>query len=116
MSEDVAEADDRNEFGFPPIAVTARERSFQTTNVDQSVNKALPWIAFSWFLSGGAVLGLLILSILIPAVIDARVSKETAEIRAAVAVAKTDAKLASTNPEKMWAQLDARGVLSKENH
>lgn len=40
-----AEADERNDWGFPaPIEVTAHERSNQTTKVEQHINKPMPWI------------------------------------------------------------------------
>lgn len=56
-----AEADTRNEWGLPPVEVTAHERSNQTTVVDQSVNKTLPWVVLVAIVAcslGGAALGL----------------------------------------------------------
>lgn len=56
-----AEADNRNDWGFPPIEVTAHEKANQTTNVDQSVNKTLPWVVLVAIVScslGGVGLGL----------------------------------------------------------
>jgi hypothetical protein len=55
------EAEDRNAWGFPPVEVTAHERANQTTNVDQSVNKTLPWVVLVAIVAcslGGAALGL----------------------------------------------------------
>lgn len=56
-----AETDERNDWGFPPIEVTAHEKAYQTTNVDQSVNKTLPWVVLVAIVScslGGVGLGL----------------------------------------------------------
>jgi hypothetical protein len=56
-----ADADERNDWGFPPIEVTAHERANQTTNVDQSVNKTLPWVVLVAIVAcslGGAALGI----------------------------------------------------------
>lgn len=56
-----AESDVRNDWGFPPIEVTAHERANQTTNVDQSVNKTLPWVVLVAIVAcslGGAALGI----------------------------------------------------------
>lgn len=108
--------DDRNEFGFPSAHVTAHERSNQTTHVDQSVNKALPWVAFSWFLSGGALVGLIVIAILVPSLIDSGVAKGVAEGRAAatqeVAAAKTDMfkQLAEARSEMAQQLADTRAT------
>jgi hypothetical protein len=56
-----ADAEARNDWGFPPIEVTAHEKANQTTNVDQSVNKTLPWVVLVAIVScslGGVGLGL----------------------------------------------------------
>ncbi len=56
-----ADAEARNDWGFPPVEVTAHEKANQTTNVDQSVNKTLPWVVLVAIVScslGGVGLGL----------------------------------------------------------
>jgi hypothetical protein len=60
-----AEVEDglRNEFGLPPIEVTAHERANQTTQIDASnrKNDALPWVVLVAIVScslGGVGLGL----------------------------------------------------------
>ena len=122
-----AHAGERNAWGFPPIEVTAQERANQTTNVDQSVNKALPWVAFSWFLSGGAIIGLILLALLLPQYVDSRVAQGVSDSKAAaaqdIANAKADMHLAETNAllakdrtDKMAAALEARGLIKLENH
>jgi hypothetical protein len=111
-----AEADERNDWGFPPIEVTAHERSNQTTNVDQSVNKALPWVAFSWFLSGGAIVGLILVALLVPQLIDSRVSAQLSKAQADMHLAETNALLAKDRTDKIAAALEARGLIKLENH
>lgn len=107
------------------VSANVDRQSASVIQIDST--KLLPWVAFSWLLSGGALIGLVLMALLMPEIINARVSAvvaderartahEMAEIRAIVGTTKTDAKLASTNTEKMWAQLDARGLLTKENH
>lgn len=123
-----AEAEDRNDWGFPaPIEVTAHERANQNTQIDQSVNKALPWVAFSWFLSGGAIIGLFLMALMLPRFIESRVAQGVAEAKAAsaqeLANAKADMHLASTNSllakermDRAVAQLEAKGLLKQETH
>lgn len=62
--------------------------------IDASKNKALPWIAFSWFLSGGAVLGLIIGSIVAPSLIDSRVEARVARAEALSELARKEASTA----------------------
>jgi hypothetical protein len=59
--------------------------------VDASQNKALPWIVFSWFLSGGALIGLVILSIVAPSLIDSRVEARVARAEALAELARKEA-------------------------
>lgn len=122
-----AEAEIRNEWGLPPVEVTAHERANQTTHVDQSVNKALPWVAFSWFLSGGAIIGLVLMALLMPQIIAAQVAKGVAEARAEISKdvsaaaeqansARTFGRLANEKSDRVLAQLEARGLVKQENH
>lgn len=122
-----AEPEERNDWGLPPLEVTAHERANQTTQIDQSVNKALPWVAVSWFLSGGAIIGLFLMALLMPRYIESRVSQGVSEAKAAsaqeLANAKADMHLASTNSllakermDRAVAQLEAKGLLKQETH
>lgn len=122
-----AEVDARNDWGFPPIEVTAQERANQTTQIDQSVNKALPYVAWSWLLSGLALGGLLLLALLLPALIDSKVSAGVADAKAAMAqqtaqsnetanAARMFGRLANEKSDRVLAQLEARGLVKQENH
>lgn len=125
------EDDLRNEWGLPlqPISVTAHEKASQTTRVDidQSTNKSLPWIAFSWFLSGGSVIGLVMMALLIPHVIDSRVAAGVAEAKESVAQQAADAqatanagrehaRIALDKVELMQVQLGQKGLIKTEAH
>lgn len=105
---DMLECEDRNEYGYhsvnspttrPSATVNAGSAPSQTkidqqTKIDNSVNKALPWIAFSWFLSGGAVIGLIIWSIVAPSLIDSRIEARVAKAEAVAELARRDAAIA----------------------
>lgn len=119
--------DDRNEYGYPAAHVTAHERANQTTNVDQSVNKALPWVAFSWFLSGGALVGLIMMAILMPNLIESAVGKgvaqakadmaqEIADTRATANAGREHARIALAEVQEANAQLKAKGLISAASH
>lgn len=122
-----ADDDDRNEYGYPSAHVHAHERANQTTHVDQSVNKALPWVAFSWFLSGGAIIGLIVFAILVPALIESGVAKGVAEAKAGIAQQVADAnatanagrehaRIALAEVQEANAQLKAKGLISAASH
>jgi hypothetical protein len=102
-----AEADERNEFGLPVARIIGGERSPLTGNIDQSVNKALPWVAFSWFLSGGAIIGLILMALLMPKIIDSEVAAGTAQARADMAQQAAEARaIANTGREHARVALD----------
>lgn len=112
---------------LPTIDVTAHVGAAQSTQIDQSQNKALPWIAFSWFLSGGAVIGLILMALLQPALMDAKIekaaaqnrelmAKELAKAQADMHMASTNALLAKDRTDKVAASLEARGLIKLENH
>ena len=122
-----AVADLRNVWGLPPVEVTAHERSNQTTNVDQSVNKALPWVAFSWLLSGGAIIGLFLMALLMPEVIDSRIAAGIADARASMEERLAETKqiantgrehgrIALAEVERANAELAAKGLIRKADH
>jgi hypothetical protein len=110
-----AQDEERNDYGLPFVAAEAPDNR---GNFHQHVelNKALPWIAFSWFLSGGAIVGLILLALLLPEVIDSRVAKELAAAKADMHLAETNALLAKDRTDKMAAALEARGLIKLENH
>jgi len=102
-----AVTDDRNEYGLPRIEVKASDYSAQETHIDHSVNKALPWIAFSWFLSGGAIIGLILMALLMPKIIDSEVAAGTAQARADMAQQAAEARaIANTGREHARVALD----------
>lgn len=122
-----AETEERNEFGLPPISVTAHEKANQHTEIDNSVNKALPWVAFSWFLSGGAIIGLVLMALLMPEIIDSRVAAGIAEARAGMEERLAETKqianagrehgrIALSEVERANAELAAKGLIRKAEH
>lgn len=127
MSTVAVEDDVRNEFGLPPISVTANPLSNQKTLIDNSVNKALPWVAVSWFLSGGAIIGLILYALLMPSVIDSRVAAGIADARAGMEERLAEAKqianagrehgrIALSEVERANAELAAKGLIRKAEH
>lgn len=121
---ETAESEERNAYGLP-IDVTAREGSNQTTKIE--INKALPWIAFSWFLSGGAIIGLILMALLMPEIIESRVAAGVASAKADISKdvaaaaeqansARTFGRLANEKSDRVLAQLEARGLVKQENH
>lgn len=98
----------RNAEGFPIVEanVPANRGNFHQ-EVDQSSNKALPWVAFSWFLSGGAIIGLLVMALLMPQIIEAQVAKGVAQAKAEMAQQAAEAKaIAATGREHARVALD----------
>ncbi len=106
---DMIESERRNKAGYPDLShgPMTRPRArvecapggaitgntlYQGT--DNSTNKALPWIAFSWFLSGGAIIGLIIWSIVAPSLIDSRVEARVAKAEALAELARKEASVA----------------------
>lgn len=99
--QDWHDSEDRNEGGYPytsgPVtkpratvhpggAITSSTLDMRT---DQSVNKALPWVAFSWFLSGGAIVGLIVAVL----AMQGRIESEGRAVKAEVA-AQVEARVA----------------------
>jgi hypothetical protein len=118
--------DERNDWGMPTVAAEAPDNR---GNFHQHVelNKALPWVAFSWFLSGGAIIGLILIALLLPTLIDAKVEKAAAQIMQETAQqvaaateqansARTFGRLANEKSDRVLAQLEARGLVKQENH
>lgn len=126
------EDDPRNDWGLPtPIEVTAHERSNQTTKVDvdnsNRKNDALPWVAISWFLSGGAIIGLILMALLMPEVIDGRVAAGISDARAGMEERLAETKqiantgrehgrIALSEVERANAELAAKGLIRKAEH
>ena len=129
----------RNTFGMPTVDADApHNRGNFHQEVDQSVNKALPWVAFSWLLSGGAIIGLILMSLMIPAYVDSKMAQAVSESRATMAVQVADARIAmaqqvadakaSANTareharialdkvEQTQTQLGAKGLIKPETH
>lgn len=123
------EADERNEFGLPPISVTAHEKANQHTEIDNSnrKNDALPWVAVSWFLGGGAIIGLFLMALLMPEVIDSKVAagvseakssmaQQAADAKATAQTAKEHARVALDKVEQTQVQLGANGLVQPSMH
>jgi hypothetical protein len=141
---DMDETELRNEYGMPPVADLkgANNRGNIHQAVDNSVNKALPWVAFSWFLSGGSIIGLIIMALLMPRIIESEVAKGVAQSQASsskeVASARADlsilmatvkadttaiantgrehARVALDKIEQTQTQLGAKGLIKVETH
>ncbi len=134
-----AEPDIRNAFGYPRIETHApNNRAPFHQAIDASSNKALPWVAFSWFLSGGAIIGLILMALLVPKLIDYRVDnvkvelgkqvvEQVAEVKIQIAQQVSDAKATSTvgaqharialsEVERANAELAAKGLIKLASH
>lgn len=83
--------------------------------------RLLPWIAFSWLLSGGAVIGVILMALMMPHIIDAKVSSgvsdakasiatQTAEANATAQTARTHARVALDKVEDVRAKLAEKGI------
>lgn len=112
---------------LPYSAINGGKYSPITSSVDQSVNKALPWVAFSWFLSGGAIIGLFLLALLVPHIIQSMVQKGIAEFQASIAqqiadisatanTGRQDARIALDKVEQTQTQLGAKGLIQPSTH
>lgn len=99
-----------------PSYPKAVARKFSNTYQDNSVNKALPWVAISWFLSGGAVLGLVLMALMVPQLIDSRVNAAIAEVNATANTARQDARIALDKVEQTQVQLGAKGIVFPSTH
>jgi hypothetical protein len=102
--------DDRNEYGLPVTANVPDNRGNFHQAVDNSQNKALPWVAFSWFLSGGALIGLLVMAILLPQVMDAKIKAGVAASEERARTAETNARVALDKVEDFRAKLAEKGI------
>lgn len=100
--------DTRNEYGLPVTATVPDNRGNFHQAVDNSVNKALPYISFSWFLSGGALIGLIFMAVLMPQIIEAQVAKGVAQAKAEMAQQVEEAKAAANS-----GRIDGRVALDK---
>jgi len=133
--------DDRNDYGLPIVAADAQDNR-GNFNQQVEINKALPWVAFSWFLSGGAIIGLFLMALLMPKLIDAGVAKAVSEARANASIELNDAKaqfgiqlaqvksdataiantgreharIALDKVEQTQVQLGAKGLIKPETH
>lgn len=123
-----ADDDERNEWGLPPVLADAPyNRGAINQQVDQSVNKALPYVAGSWLLSGLAIGGVLLLALLMPYLIDSKVAAGVADAKSAMAqqaadakataqTAKEHARVALDKVEQTQVQLGANGLVQPSTH
>lgn len=103
--------EERNQYGYPsaPVSVPNNRGNFHNS-VDNSVNKALPWVAYSWLLSGFSI-GLTVMILALgPAYIDAKISASDARSDAKVTIseARLDAKVSSGSAQNMAVANTAR--------
>jgi len=105
-----AEEDDRNEYGMPVTANVPANRGNFHQSVDQSVNKALPWVVFSWFLSGGSIIGPVLMALLLPQIIDAKVKAGVAASEERARTAEVNARIALDKVEDFRAKLAEKGI------
>lgn len=112
------EAEARDAWGNPlgacptrPVASVSGARAPTTANIDQSMgkNEKLPWVAFSWFLSGAALIGVLLLAWFVPIMIDAKVKSGSAKCEAISELARTDAAVAKDTVDQ-WAAKQKAGA------
>lgn len=100
----------------------------QSASVFQvDLGKSVPWIAFSWFLSGGAIIGLILMALLMPQIIRSEVGKGVAEakadmaqqiadVKASVNTARQDSRIALDKIEQTQVQLGAKGLVQPSTH
>lgn len=130
------EPETRNGYGLPINA--PNNRGNFNHSVDNSVNKALPWVAYSWLLSGFSIGLTVMILVLGPAYIDAKIaagdarsdakisaSESRSETRIAVASAKNEsisntarehARVALDKVEQTQVQLGAKGLVQPSTH
>lgn len=103
--------EERNSEGFPVVEahVPANRGNFHQ-QVDQSrgKNEALPWFAFSALLACLAIGGLVMMAILMPRIIDAKVAEGIAQAREAMAQ-----QAANANAVANEARVHSRVALDK---
>lgn len=125
------EPERRNRYGFPIAAVPNNSGTLnQEIDASNRKNDALPWVAFSWFLSGGAVVGLIIMAIMQPRMLESAVNEAVAlaradtvqqiaslnavisDLKVTAQSAKQDSKIAITETNKALAELKQKKLIS----
>jgi ABC-type phosphate/phosphonate transport system substrate-binding protein len=104
------EEDLRNEYGMPVSAHVPDNRGNFHQAVDNSQNKALPWIAFSWFLSGAALIGVMLMAVLMPQMMDAKVKAGVAASEERARTSDVNARIALDKVEDFRAKLAEKGI------
>ena len=92
---DMEDCELRDQFGNPPIASgrdTNHASGASVVMVDSS--RLLPLVMLSCFLSGGAVLGVLLLALLLPPLIDSRAEARVARAEALAELARKESSTA----------------------
>lgn len=112
----VAEEEGRNEFGLPVTANAPSNRGNFHQAVDNSVNKALPWVAFSWGLAFFAIGMIVVILAAAPAYIDAKVAAGVAPAMATANTAREHARVALDKVEQTQVQLGAKGLVQPSTH
>lgn len=111
INSTVEDMEERNAEGFPVVKahVPANHGNFHQ-QVDQSrgKNDALPWVSFSWLLSGLSLGCVIIMALLIPRIIDSKVSEGIAQARESMAQ-----QAANANAVANEARVHSRVALDK---
>jgi hypothetical protein len=77
---------------------------------DPLIGRVVPWIAFSWFLSGGAIIGLTVLAVMMPQLADSKIKAGIAPAEERARTAETNARVALDKVEDFRAKLAEKGI------
>jgi len=111
MSED---SQYEHEFMSPQNGWQHRGNGGVYAPIDASSNKSLPWIVFSWFLSGGSIIGLILLAIILPSYVDSKIEGRVAKAEAIAELARRDASISKDMVDLDRAKLKAKEELKHE--
>ncbi len=111
-----ADEEARNEYGLPVTANVPANRGNFHQAVDNSVNKALPWVAFAWGLAFLAIGMIVVILTVAPAYIDAKIAAGVAPAMATAQAAKEHARVALDKVEQTQVQLGAKGIIQPSTH
>lgn len=111
IAETADDIEERNSEGFPVVEahVPANRGNFhQQVDNSRGKNDALPWISFSWLLSGLSLGCVIIMALLMPRIIDSKVSEGIAQARESMAQ-----QAATANAVANEARVHSRVALDK---
>lgn len=70
----------------------------------------MPWIAFSWFLAGGAIIGLAVQVVMSPQITDSKIAAGIAPAEERARTADVNARVALDKVEDFRAKLAEKGI------